>query len=160
MINLLKIYQKKDILNHAKILYLLALMYHLQLVLFVSFFFVIYIFYFLKCLRRIFIFLATKPKSAIDDLFADTESDDIFSPKNITKIITKSKYSNNNNNQLNTENIQKKCLETVAPRVISNVATSTPETAVNTNNLFSDDEDITDLFGPSKNQEPNKKVRS
>lgn len=40
------------------------------------------------------------------------------------------------------------------------MATSTPETAVNTNNLFSDDEDIDDLFGPSKNQEPNKKVRS
>lgn len=56
--------------------------------------------------------------------------------------------------------MQKKCLETVAPRVISNVATSTPETAVNTNNLFSDDEDIVDLFGPSKNQESNKKVKS
>lgn len=101
--------------------------------------------------------ISTKPKSAIDDLFADTEPDDIFSPKNVTKIITKNKHSNNNNNQLNTENIQKKCLETVAPRVTSNVATSTPETAVNTNNLFSDDEDIDDLFGPSKNQEPNKK---
>lgn len=56
--------------------------------------------------------------------------------------------------------MQKKCLETVAEKVISNVATSTPETIVNTNNLFSDDEDIVDLFGPSKNQESNKKVRS
>lgn len=38
------------------------------------------------------------------------------------------------------------------------MTTSTPETNVNTN-LFSDDEDVGDLFGSSKHQQLNKKVR-
>ncbi|OAD54397.1 WASH complex subunit FAM21, partial [Eufriesea mexicana] len=101
--------------------------------------------------------VSTKPKSAIDDLFGDADSDDIFSSKNTVKTVTKNKYPNNNNNQpTNMESAQKKYLEIVAPTLISNVATSTPETNVNTTNLLNVDEDD-DLFGSSKNQQPNKK---
>ncbi|CAK9816256.1 WASH complex subunit 2 [Anthophora quadrimaculata] len=102
--------------------------------------------------------VSTKPKSAIDDLFADgdsEDSDDFFSSKNTVKTITKNKYSNNSNHSFNTEDAQKKYLDTIAPA--SNIATSTPETNVNSANLFSDDEDVGDLFGSSKNQLPNKK---
>ncbi|CAK9831419.1 WASH complex subunit 2, partial [Anthophora retusa] len=102
--------------------------------------------------------VSTKPKSAIDDLFADgdsEDSDDFFSSKNTVKTITKNKYSNNSNHSFNTEDAQKKYLDTIAPA--SNIATSTPETNVNSANLFSDDEDVGDLFGSSKNQPSNKK---
>ncbi|CAL7951506.1 unnamed protein product [Xylocopa violacea] len=103
--------------------------------------------------------VSTKPKSSIDDLFADADSedsDDIFSSKNTIKTITRNKYSNNSNHSVNTDNAQKKYLNTVAPVVSGNVATSTPETNVNTTNLFSDDED-SDLFASSKNQQSSKK---
>lgn len=101
------------------------------------------------------VFVATKPKSAIDDLFADVDSDDIFSPKNT---VTKNKYSSNNNQSANSKNVQKKYLETVT--ATNNMATSTPEADVNTTNLFNDDEDVSDLFGSSKNPQLNKKVGS
>lgn len=96
--------------------------------------------------------VSMKPKSAIDDLFADVDSDDIFSPKNT---LTKNKYSSNNNQSANSKNIQKKYLETVT--ATNNMATSTPEADVNTTNLFNDDEDVSDLFGSSKNSQLNKK---
>lgn len=107
------------------------------------------------------VFSATKPKSAIDDLFGDADSDDIFLSKNTVKTTAKNKFPNNNNNNnqsTNTESAQKKYLEIVAPTLISNVATSTPETNVNTTDLLNVDEDD-DLFGSSKNQPPSKKVR-
>ncbi|XP_048266620.1 WASH complex subunit 2 isoform X2 [Bombus terrestris] len=95
--------------------------------------------------------VSTKPKSAIDDLFGDADSD-IFSPKNT---VTKNKYSSNNNQSAKTEGTRKNHLE-IASSVTSNMTTSTPETNVNTN-LFSDDEDVGDLFGSSKHQQLNKK---
>lgn len=103
--------------------------------------------------------ISVKPKSEIDDLFADADSDDsdnIFSSKNTVKTITKNKYTNSNNHLPNTESAQKKYLGIVAPAVTSQRATSTPETNVNDTNLFSDDEDDGDLFGSSKNQPSNK----
>ncbi|XP_076753674.1 PWP1 homolog no child left behind isoform X2 [Xylocopa sonorina] len=103
--------------------------------------------------------VSTKPKSSIDDLFADADSedsDDIFSSKNTIKTITKNKYSNNGNQAVNTDNVQKKYLNIVTPVASGNVATSTPETNTNTTNLFSDDED-SDLFASSKNQQSSKK---
>ncbi|XP_015434595.1 PREDICTED: WASH complex subunit FAM21 [Dufourea novaeangliae] len=101
--------------------------------------------------------VSTQPKSAIDDLFGDgdsEDSDDIFSPKNTVKTVAKTKHPNNSN--VNTEIAQKKFLDTVAPSVISNRATSTPETNANNSNLFSDD-DEDDLFGSFKNPVSNKK---
>ncbi|XP_076548056.1 PWP1 homolog no child left behind isoform X2 [Osmia lignaria lignaria] len=101
--------------------------------------------------------ISTKPKSAIDDLFADADSedsDDIFSSKNTVKTITKNKHLSNSNVLADKENAQKKFLDIVAP---THMATSTPDTDVNTTNLFSDDEDMGDLFGSSKNQPQNKK---
>ncbi|XP_076232238.1 PWP1 homolog no child left behind [Calliopsis andreniformis] len=98
--------------------------------------------------------VSTKPKSSIDDLFGDADfedSDDIFSSKNTVKTITKNKYPSNSN-LANTESAQKKYLGIAAP-----TAASTPETNVNSDNLFSDDEDAGDLFGLPKNQLPNKK---
>ncbi|KOC64228.1 WASH complex subunit FAM21, partial [Habropoda laboriosa] len=105
--------------------------------------------------------VSTKPKSSIDDLFADADSEDsdgFFSSKNTVKTITKKKYSNNNNHSFNAEDAQKKYLDTITPA--GNIATSTPETNLNSANLFSDDEDVGDLFGSSKTESPNKKVRS
>lgn len=89
--------------------------------------------------------LATKPKSAIDDLFADADSeedsDDIFSSKNVIEKRTK---------EPSVEDVPKKFLDVKA---IGNIATSTPESNVNATSLFSDDEnDDADLFGNSKKQ--------
>ncbi|XP_078050380.1 PWP1 homolog no child left behind isoform X2 [Augochlora pura] len=98
--------------------------------------------------------VSTKPKSAIDDLFGDVDSedsDDIFSPKNTSKTIAKPKHSNNNNS--NAEAAKKKYLDIVTPPIM---ATSTPETNANDNNIFMDD-DEDDLFGSSKNPVQNKK---
>ncbi|XP_033335411.2 PWP1 homolog no child left behind isoform X2 [Megalopta genalis] len=98
--------------------------------------------------------VSTKPKSAIDDLFGDVDSedsDDIFSSKNTNKTIAKPKQSNNNN--ANAEAAKKKYLDIITPPVM---ATSTPETNVNDNNIFMDD-DEDDLFGSSKNPVQNKK---
>lgn len=92
-------------------------------------------------------------------MFADADSedsDDIFSSKNTVKTITKNKHLSNSNVLADKENAQKKFLDIVAP---THMATSTPDTDVNTTNLFSDDEDMGDLFGSSKNQPQNKKVR-
>ncbi|XP_053971429.1 WASH complex subunit 2 [Hylaeus volcanicus] len=103
--------------------------------------------------------VSVNPKSEIDDLFADADSEDsdnIFSSKNTVKTITKNKHTNSNNHSEITESAQKKYLSTVTPAVTSQRVTSTPETNINNNNLFSDDEDDGDLFGPSKNQPPNK----
>ncbi|XP_076640579.1 PWP1 homolog no child left behind [Colletes latitarsis] len=97
---------------------------------------------------------STKPKSEIDDLFADADSEDsdnIFSSKNTVKTIVKNKHTNSNNHPANTGSAQKKYLETIA-----SVATSTPEININNNNLFSDDEDDGDLFSLPKNLPPNK----
>lgn len=97
--------------------------------------------------------LATKPKSAIDDLFADADSeedsDDIFSSsKNVVKKHTKE--PNDNVYPANVEDVSKKCLDVIAS---GNIATSTPESNVNAKSLFSDDEnDDADLFGNSKKQ--------
>ncbi|XP_012136057.1 uncharacterized protein LOC100881233 isoform X2 [Megachile rotundata] len=100
--------------------------------------------------------ISTKPKSAIDDLFADADSEDsdIFSSKNTVKTVVKNKHPSNI--PANAENAQKKYLDIVAPSVAGNVATSTPETNVNTTNLFSDDEDAGDLFKSSTNQSQSK----
>lgn len=98
------------------------------------------------------VLLATKPKSAIDDLFADPESeedsDDIFSSsKNIKK---RTKEPSDNPYPANVENVSKKLLDVIAS---DNIATSTPESNVNSTSLFSDDEnDDADLFGNSKKQ--------
>ncbi|XP_031827496.1 PWP1 homolog no child left behind isoform X2 [Nomia melanderi] len=100
--------------------------------------------------------VSTKPKSAIDDLFADADSedsDDIFSSKNTVKTITKNKHPSNSN--VNTETAKKKYLDIVAPSVTDKRATSTPENNVK-DNLFVDDDDD-DLFGSSKNPTIDKK---
>lgn len=98
---------------------------------------------------------ATKPKSAIDDLFADADSDedsDIFSPKNTVKK-EHTKEPSDNIQSANTENKSKKFLDVVAPGFANNIATSTPDSNVKTSGLFSDDEnDDADLFGNSKKQ--------
>jgi len=98
--------------------------------------------------------LATKPKSAIDDLFADADSeedsDDIFSSKNVIKKRTKKPAASDNAYPANVEDIPKKFLDVVAT---DNIATSTPESNANNMNLFGDDEnDDADLFGNSKKQ--------
>jgi len=100
------------------------------------------------------VFLATKPKSAIDDLFADADSeedsDDIFSSKNIVKKRMKEPSANDNAYSANVEDVPKKFLGVIAT---GNIATSTPESNVNATSLFSDDEnDDADLFGNSKKQ--------
>jgi len=99
--------------------------------------------------------LATKPKSEIDDLFADADSEedsDIFSSKKIIKKRTKEPTASDNiYSPANAEEIPKKFLDTVTPEI----ATSTSETKANFPNLFSDDEnDDADLFGNRKKQSP------
>ncbi|XP_076642805.1 PWP1 homolog no child left behind isoform X2 [Halictus rubicundus] len=99
--------------------------------------------------------VSTKPKSAIDDLFADADSedsDDIFSSKSTIKTIAKNKHPNNSN--VNTEAVKKKYLDTITPPIMN--ATSTPETNLNDNNTFIDD-DEDDLFGSSKTRVQSKK---
>ncbi|XP_018050236.1 PREDICTED: WASH complex subunit FAM21 isoform X2 [Atta colombica] len=98
--------------------------------------------------------ISTKPKSAIDDLFADADSeedsDDIFSSKNVKKR-PKEPVASDNAYPANMEDLPKKFLDVIAP---GKIATSTPESnIVNTTSLFSDDEnDDADLFGNSKKQ--------
>lgn len=107
------------------------------------------------CKRSIFsdstAFLATKPKSAIDDLFADADSeedsDDIFSSKNVIKKHTK-KPTASDNAPANVEDAPKRFLDIGT----GNIATSTPESNVNATSLFSDEENDMDLFGNSKKQ--------
>ncbi|XP_018314289.1 no child left behind [Mycetomoellerius zeteki] len=98
--------------------------------------------------------VSTKPKSAIDDLFADADSeedsDDIFSSKNVIKKRPKEPAASENTYPVNTEDVPKKFLDVIAP---GKIATSTPESNVNATSLFSDDEnDDADLFGNSKKQ--------
>ncbi|XP_018344675.1 PREDICTED: WASH complex subunit FAM21-like isoform X2 [Trachymyrmex septentrionalis] len=99
--------------------------------------------------------VSTKPKSAIDDLFADADSeedsDDIFSSKNVIKKRPKEPVASNNVYPANMEDLPKKFLDVTAP---GKIATSTPESnIVNATSLFSDDEnDDADLFGNSKKQ--------
>ncbi|XP_017889320.1 WASH complex subunit 2 isoform X2 [Ceratina calcarata] len=103
--------------------------------------------------------VSTKPKSAIDDLFGDADSedsDDIFSPKNVIKPIAKTKQPNNNNPVAQAGDVKKNHLDIIAPGATNNMVTSTPETNTNNTNAFSDDED-SDLFGSSKNQQSTKK---
>ncbi|XP_011685940.1 PREDICTED: WASH complex subunit FAM21 isoform X2 [Wasmannia auropunctata] len=93
--------------------------------------------------------VSTKPKSAIDDLFADADSeedsDDIFSSSKNVKKRTKEPASDNP-----VEDVPQKFLDVIAT---GNMATSTPETNVKATSLFSDDEnDDADLFGNSKKQ--------
>ncbi|XP_011869765.1 PREDICTED: WASH complex subunit FAM21 isoform X2 [Vollenhovia emeryi] len=90
--------------------------------------------------------VSTKPKSAIDDLFADADSeedsDDIFSSKNVVKKRAKEPPAS-------VDDVPKKFLNLPTA---DNVATSTPKSNVDTS-LFSDDEnDDADLFGNSKKQ--------
>lgn len=97
-----------------------------------------------------------KPKSAIDDLFADgdsEDSDDIFSSKQPVKRITKDTTSESKQ-AVNTENVQKKFLDVVIGKTgKTNWTTSTPESNVDVNNLFSEEEeDDNDLFATSKKQ--------
>ncbi|XP_076278814.1 PWP1 homolog no child left behind [Lasioglossum baleicum] len=99
--------------------------------------------------------VSTKPKSAIDDLFADADSedsDDIFSSKSTIKTIAKTKHPSNSN--VNPEAVKKKYLDTITPPVMK--ATSTPESNTNDNNIFMDD-DEDDLFGSSKNSVQSKR---
>ncbi|KYN27785.1 PREDICTED: WASH complex subunit FAM21 homolog isoform X2 [Trachymyrmex cornetzi] len=99
--------------------------------------------------------VSTKPKSAIDDLFADADSeedsDDIFSSKNVIKKRPKEPVASDNAYPANMEDLPKKFLDVIAP---GKIATSTPESnIVNATSLFSDDEnDDADLFGNSKKQ--------
>jgi len=102
--------------------------------------------------------LATKPKSEIDDLFADADSEedsDIFSSRKTIKTRTKEpNASDNTYSPANVEEIPKKFLDAITPE-IAGVAINTSETKVNFPNLFSDDEnDDADLFGNSKKQSP------
>ncbi|XP_011642849.1 WASH complex subunit 2-like [Pogonomyrmex barbatus] len=102
--------------------------------------------------------VSTKPKSAIDDLFVDADSeedsDDIFSSKNVVKKRTKEPSASDNAYSSNAKNANtKRFLDIVAPGTIGNIATSTPESNVNVTSLFSDDEnDDTDLFDNSTKQ--------
>lgn len=106
--------------------------------------------------QYIIAFSATKPKSAIDDLFADVESeedsDDIFSSKStITK--KRANETSNNANTASAQDTSKKCLDVITPEISSNITTSTPQSYVNVPNLFSDDEnDDGDLFAIPKKQ--------
>lgn len=110
---------------------------------------------------------ATKPKSAIDDLFADADSDDdldIFSSRNIIKKHAKEPTIGGN------IRLPAKGFLNVM-KTTGNIATSTPES--NASGLFNDDEnDDANLFGSPKKeshkaapsstntiQESNKKVR-
>nr|KAF7406868.1 hypothetical protein H0235_014524 [Vespula pensylvanica] len=100
--------------------------------------------------------ISMKPKSAIDDLFADgdsEDSDDIFSSKQPVKRITKDTTSESKQ-AVNTENVQKKFLDVVIGKTgKTNWTTSTPESNVDVNNLFSEEEeDDNDLFATSKKQ--------
>lgn len=103
-------------------------------------------------------FSATKPKSAIDDLFADADSeedsDDIFSSKNIVKKRAMHSPAGGNAQAKNAEDMPKKFLDVIAPGPSGgNIATSTPETNIKVANLFSDEEnDDGDLFGAPKKQ--------
>ncbi|XP_063988289.1 WASH complex subunit 2 isoform X2 [Diachasmimorpha longicaudata] len=84
----------------------------------------------------------TKPKSAIDDLFGDNESDDsddIFAPRN-SKFISKSDVTEGFQSHVNKVKGQD-----------DNVMTSTPESNNNIPNLFEDDEDDSSLFSPIEN---------
>ncbi|EFN80825.1 Protein FAM21C [Harpegnathos saltator] len=103
--------------------------------------------------------VSTKPKSAIDDLFADADSeedsDDIFSSKNTVKkrAVKEPSVGGNRAYQTNTGDIPKKFLDVIAPGSAGgNIATSTPESHVNVTNLFSDEENDDDLFGAPRKQ--------
>ncbi|XP_032674082.1 WASH complex subunit 2 isoform X2 [Odontomachus brunneus] len=102
--------------------------------------------------------ISTKPKSAIDDLFADADSeedsDDIFSSKNIVKKRAMHSPASGNAQAKNAEDMPKKFLDVIAPGSAGgNIATSTPETNIKVANLFSDEEnDDGDLFGAPKKQ--------
>ncbi|KAL2711652.1 WASH complex subunit FAM21 isoform X1 [Vespula squamosa] len=100
--------------------------------------------------------ISMKPKSAIDDLFADgdsEDSDDIFSSKQPVKRITKDTTSESKQ-AVNAESVQKKFLDVVIGKTgKTNWTTSTPESNVDVNNLFSEEEeDDNDLFATSKKQ--------
>lgn len=117
--------------------------------------------YFCKTLVIILLFFfnssilsATKPKSAIDDLFADADSDDdsdIFSSRNIVKKRAKEPTIGDN-----IPPPAKKFLNVMG--ATGKVATSTPESNVNaesmsSSGLFNDDEnDDANLFGIPKKQ--------
>ncbi|XP_014477098.1 PREDICTED: WASH complex subunit FAM21C [Dinoponera quadriceps] len=100
--------------------------------------------------------VSTKPKSAIDDLFADADSeedsDDIFSSKNTVK--KRAKEPSAGGNAYQAEDVPKKFLDVIVPGSAGgNIATSTPESHVNVTNLFNDEEnDDGDLFGAPKKQ--------
>lgn len=98
-----------------------------------------------------------KPKSAIDDLFADgdsEDSDDIFSSKQPVKRITKDDAKAEGKQAMDTDSVQKKFLDVVIGKTgKTNWTTSTPESNVDVNNLFSEEEeDDNDLFATSKKQ--------
>ncbi|KAG7212754.1 hypothetical protein KM043_013015 [Ampulex compressa] len=93
--------------------------------------------------------ISTKPKSAIDDLFADADSegsDDIFSSKNSG---IKVRNDTVKGNAANAENIHKKYLDIATG---GNIATSTPETNEYVSSIFSDEEEDRDLFSTSEKQ--------
>lgn len=93
---------------------------------------------------------ATKPKSAIDDLFADADSDedsDIFSSSNIIKKRTKEPTVDDN---------IRPAAKGFFLNVIGttgNIATSTPESNIIASGLFNDDEnDEANLFESPKKE--------
>ncbi|XP_072762382.1 no child left behind isoform X2 [Anoplolepis gracilipes] len=92
--------------------------------------------------------VSTKPKSAIDDLFADADSDedsDIFSSINIIKKHAKEPVGDN------IRPTAKGFLNVM--KTTGNIATSTPESNVNASGLFNDDEnDDANLFGSPKKE--------
>ncbi|XP_070158447.1 no child left behind isoform X3 [Polyergus mexicanus] len=93
--------------------------------------------------------VSTKPKSAIDDLFADADSDedsDIFSSRNIIKKRTKEPTIGDN-----IRPAAKGFLNVM--RTTGNIATSTPESNINASGLFNDDEnDVANLFESPKKE--------
>ncbi|XP_011336352.2 WASH complex subunit 2A isoform X1 [Ooceraea biroi] len=93
--------------------------------------------------------VSTKPKSEIDDLFADDDSDIFSSRKPVKRRAREPTASDSAYPPAGTEDMPKKFLDVIAP----GVTTSTPETKVNSPSLFSDDEnDDADLFGNPKKQ--------
>ncbi|KAL6431123.1 hypothetical protein ACFW04_007095 [Cataglyphis niger] len=95
--------------------------------------------------------ISTKPKSAIDDLFADADSDedsDIFSSSNIIKKRTKEPTVD--------DNIRPIAKGFLNVGITGNIATSTPESNIIASSLFNDDEndenDEANLFESPKKE--------
>ncbi|KAG8039864.1 hypothetical protein G9C98_000593 [Cotesia typhae] len=96
-----------------------------------------------------------KPKSSIDDLFGDVDSDDsddIFAPRSSTKsttVVDKTGVSDKPKN----ESVSTNRFSGIDQTATEKVATSTPDINTSVPNLFDDDEDDS-LFNSVKNSAP------